>query len=122
MSVPNMVENTLRQAIVDGVLVGGQKLGQFELASAIQLLQRSRRRETVAPARRTKKPYALADHEALVCELIASRPDMIVDEQTRLNPERLVFIDETWATTNMTRLSGRAPRGQRLVAAVPHGH
>jgi hypothetical protein len=39
-----------------------------------------------------------------------------------LNPDRLVFIDETWATTNMTRLRGRAPRGQRLVAAVPHGH
>jgi transposase len=34
----------------------------------------------------------------------------------------LVFIDETWATTNMTRVRGRAPRGQRLVAAVPHGH
>jgi transposase len=33
-----------------------------------------------------------------------------------------VFIDETWAKTNMTRLRGRAPRGQRLLAAVPHGH
>jgi len=39
-----------------------------------------------------------------------------------LSPARLVFIDETWATTNMTRLRGRAPRGQRLVAAVPYGH
>jgi transposase len=42
--------------------------------------------------------------------------------QPELDPERLIFIDETWATTNMTRRSGRAPRGQRLVAAVPHGH
>jgi len=33
-----------------------------------------------------------------------------------------VFIDETWATTNMTRLRGRAVRGQRLVEKVPHGH
>jgi transposase len=33
-----------------------------------------------------------------------------------------VFIDETWATTNMARRHGRARRGQRLVAAVPHGH
>ena len=33
---------------------------------------------------------------------------------------RLVFIDETWAKTNMTRTHGRALRGQRLVAAVPH--
>ena len=33
-----------------------------------------------------------------------------------------MFIDETWATTNMARTRGRAPRGQRLRAAVPHGH
>ena len=39
-----------------------------------------------------------------------------------LDPARLIFIDETWATTNMTRLRGRAPRGRRLVASVPHGH
>lgn len=35
---------------------------------------------------------------------------------------RLVFIDETWAKTNMARRYGRSNRGQRLVAAVPHGH
>ncbi len=35
---------------------------------------------------------------------------------------RLVFIDETWATTNMTRRYGRSLRGRRLVAAVPYGH
>jgi transposase len=39
-----------------------------------------------------------------------------------LSPARLVFIDETWTKTNMTRLRGRARRGERLVAAVPHGH
>ena len=38
-----------------------------------------------------------------------------------MNPRRLVFIDETWVTTNMTRRYGRARRGQRLVANVPHG-
>jgi transposase len=36
--------------------------------------------------------------------------------------ERLVFLDETWAATNMGRKYGRAPVGQRLVCAVPHGH
>lgn len=36
--------------------------------------------------------------------------------------ERLVFLDETWATTNMARRYGRAPRGERVVAAIPHGH
>jgi transposase len=39
-----------------------------------------------------------------------------------LDPDRLVFIDETGANTEMTRRYGRAPRGQRLVDAVPHGH
>jgi transposase len=34
----------------------------------------------------------------------------------------LIFIDETWSKTNMTRLRGRSPRGQRLVEKVPHGH
>jgi transposase len=42
--------------------------------------------------------------------------------QLGLDPRKLVFIDETWAKTNMTRLRGRAPVGERLVAAVPHGH
>ena len=36
--------------------------------------------------------------------------------------QRLIFIDETWATTNMTRLFGRAPSGQRVIDKVPHGH
>jgi transposase len=35
---------------------------------------------------------------------------------------RFVFLDETGLNTKMTRLYGRAPRGERLVAAVPHGH
>jgi transposase len=35
--------------------------------------------------------------------------------------ECLVFIDETWAKTNMTRSHGRALRGKRLVAKVPQG-
>lgn len=39
-----------------------------------------------------------------------------------MDPEKLVFLDETWAKTNMTRPRGRAPRGQRLIAKVPHGH
>jgi transposase len=42
--------------------------------------------------------------------------------QLGLDPRRLVFIDETWANTKMTRLYGRAPRGERVVGAVPHGH
>ena len=42
--------------------------------------------------------------------------------QDKVDPKRLVFIDETWMKTNMSRTHGRCPRGQRLVAKVPHGH
>ncbi len=42
--------------------------------------------------------------------------------QGRLDPRRLVFLDETWAKTNMTRVRGWSPRGQPLLAKVPHGH
>jgi transposase len=36
--------------------------------------------------------------------------------------EHLVFIDETWTKTNMTRTHGWWRRGERLLAKVPHGH
>jgi transposase len=36
--------------------------------------------------------------------------------------EKLVFIDETWTSTNMTRRYGRAPKGQRCVASAPLGN
>ena len=39
----------------------------------------------------------------------------------RIDPSRLVFIDETWTKTNMAPLRGWAPRGQRIKAKVPHG-
>lgn len=42
--------------------------------------------------------------------------------QGRLDAGRLVFIDETWAKTNMTRRHGRCGQGDRLIAKVPHGH
>jgi len=44
------------------------------------------------------------------------------EAQLDLDPERLVFIDETWASTKMARSHGRAPKGQRLRMSLPHGH
>jgi hypothetical protein len=42
--------------------------------------------------------------------------------QDKVDPRRLVFIDETWIKTNMAPLRGWGLRGQRLDARVPHGH
>jgi hypothetical protein len=56
------------------------------------------------------------------------RPDVVkrrqewFEGQIDLDPERLVFIDETWASTNMARRHGRAPKGERLRAGIPQGH
>ena len=44
------------------------------------------------------------------------------DGQPDLDPRRLVFIDETCLSTKMARLRGRALRGERCRAGVPHGH
>jgi transposase len=44
----------------------------------------------------------------------ARQPDIDID--------RLVFIDETGASTKMARLYGRSLRGKRCVAPIPHGH
>ena len=43
------------------------------------------------------------------------------DEQGGLDPACLVFIDETWAKTNMAPLRGRCRRGERLLGKVPFG-
>jgi len=42
--------------------------------------------------------------------------------QRDLDPDALVFIDETAAATNMARAYGRARRGERCRLLVPRGH
>lgn len=53
---------------------------------------------------------------------IASRRQRWGRLQACIDPSRFVFIDETWAKTNMVRTHGRSLRGQRLHAKVPYGH
>lgn len=55
------------------------------------------------------------------------RPDVVEQRrawrasQLQIDPDEVVFIDETWAKTNMTRTYGRSDRGTRLVDKVPCG-
>jgi putative transposase len=53
---------------------------------------------------------------------VARRRAQWTERQDRIDPERLVFIDETSVKTNMESLRGWAPLGERLIAKVPHGH
>lgn len=68
------------------------------------------------PADQAQKNRACRRAAALRCR--GARGLVRID----LDPTKLVFIDETGATTKMARRQGRAPRGQRCRAGVPHGH
>ena len=52
---------------------------------------------------------------------VARRRTQWIKYQDRVDPARLVFIDETWTRTNMAPLRGWAPRGSRLMGKVPDG-
>jgi transposase len=53
---------------------------------------------------------------------VAARRRIWRAAQPFVDADKLVFIDETGASTKMTRLYGRAPRGRRLLAKAPFGH
>ena len=77
----------LRSRIVATVEDGATRAAaaaQFavSVSCAIKLVQRFRQTGSVTPAPRGKKPFALAEHEALVRELVAARPDLTLDELT----------------------------------------
>jgi len=53
---------------------------------------------------------------------VKEKRDEWIAGQSQFDSTRAFFLDETWASTNMTRTHGRCPHGQRLVMSVPHGH
>jgi transposase len=55
-------------------------------------------------------------------EDIAAARQLWAELQAKLDVHRLIFLDETWMKTNMARLVGWAPCGERLIGRVPHGH
>lgn len=67
---------------------------------------------------RKKKTLVAAEQE---------RPDVVKkrahwkESQGGIDPDKLVFLDETWAKTNMTRTYGRSPSGERLIENTPCG-
>ncbi len=53
---------------------------------------------------------------------VKARRDVWHEELKDVDPNRLVFLDESGAQTSMTRTHGRAERGERVVSKVPGGH
>src|SRR3546814_10846070 len=67
----------------------------------------------------------ISDWSSDVCSSdldVARRRERWKTLQPHLDPDRLVFIDETWIKTNMTPIRGWGPKGKRLRAFAPHGH
>ena len=91
--------------------------------SAANTGPRSRRAQSgaswIATTSPSKKTAHASEHERAD---VAAQRQAWFDAQPDLDPEDLVFIDETAVSTKMARLRGRAPRGQRCRAPIPHGH
>jgi transposase len=77
----------LRSRIIAAIEAGATRTAAAEqfavsVSCAIKLMQHFRRTGSVAPAPRGRKPFALAEHGALVRELVATQPDATLDELT----------------------------------------
>jgi transposase len=70
------------------------------------------------PVSEKKSIHAAEQHRPDVQEKRQAWPQVVREHSAK----RLIFIDETGCSTAMARLYGYAPKGQRLVDAVPHGH
>lgn len=73
---------------------------------ALRRLRISRKKATVHATERDAP--RVQEQRAAFCERMAG-----------VAPERLVFVDETGATTAMNREYGRGPKGERVVIATP---
>ena len=102
---PDLTLEEIRSALIErhAITVGRGTISRFLKAHNITL------KKSLHAAEQQRPDVAEARHA-------------IIRRQPALDPERLVFLDETSATTNMTRRSGRCARGLRLLAPVPHGH
>ena len=104
-ATPDLTIEESRQTLANkGLIVGYATIRRFFARHAIT------RKKKTAHASEQDRP-----------DVLKRREDWSED-QLDLDPERLVFIDETWASTNMARRYGRCQRGERLRVGVPHGH
>jgi len=55
-------------------------------------------------------------------DVVAARAGFFAERLKGVPLKDVVVLDESYATTQFTRLRGRCARGKRLHAFVPHGH
>jgi transposase len=87
-----------------------------------------RRLRPLHPLARPAGPQDLLEKKTLVAaeqqrsDVAAKREAFRETQAVGLDPDRVVFLDETWIKTNLTRLYGWGPTRDRVVESVPHGH
>jgi transposase len=77
--------------------------------------------EDAGPAQADAEKKSIRAAEQLRADVADAR-EVWRELQSKLDATKLIFLDETWAKTNMTRLYGRSPRGHRLLGRAPYGH
>jgi transposase len=78
--------------------------------------------KTLARFGLTLKKKTLHASEQARADVAQARADWSAEQSALAAAERLVFLDETWATTNMAPTWGRSPRGERCLGHAPFGH
>ncbi len=86
----------------------GESVCLQTICAACRSLGRTRKKKTLVAAEQDRPD-------------VAERRVEWKNSQEAIDPDHLVFIDETWAKTNMTRTYGRSDRGTRLIEMVPFG-
>ena len=70
----------------------------------------------------TKKRPSLLEEQAR-SDVAQARADWLAERPQPVSGQgRLIFLDETWATTCMTPIWGRSPKGERCLGHAPFGH
>lgn len=98
----------LREIQADLTSELGVKASLWSICQACKALKRTRKQKTLIAAEQEREDVARKRLEWK-------------RDQSQIDPDRVVFIDETWAKTNMTRTYGRSQRGTRLTERVPAG-
>jgi len=102
---PDLTEVELQERLAHG----GVQVAQSRVGQVLRQMGLRRKKKSLHAAERDREANRQRREEFLV--RLAAVP-----------PEKLIFLDESGVTTQMTRLWGRAPKGERIDEATPQGH
>jgi transposase len=109
-------------AAVEGGVSRNAAARQFavSVSCVVKLMQRFGRTGSVTPAPRGKKPYALAGHELLVRELVATRPDLTLDELHEELDDRGIHVGRS-SVNRFLRACGLTLKKSRFMPPSSNG-